>query len=137
MEERIINYLDMSEEQREFSLSHLKDIGFCPAYGKEKTMKRIMDKSVDGELPQFYFVYRKEALIGYLFIIGDTQKYRAFPWLAVSNEDELPISVAKPLMEIHKNTWEKTGNTKMANFVQERLNDCERGIGRLPEDFCR
>ena len=82
MEEQILNYLDMSEEQKEKSLRDLKSIGFYPAYGKEKTMKKIMDKSIAGEMPQFYFVFRKEQLIGYLFIIGDTQKYRAFPWLA-------------------------------------------------------
>lgn len=45
MEEQILNYLDMSEEQKEKSLRDLKSIGFYPAYGKEKTMKKIMDKS--------------------------------------------------------------------------------------------
>ena len=68
-------------------MKNLKNIGFYPAYGKEKTMKKIMNKSVAGEMPQFYFVFRKEQLIGYMFIIGDTQKYRAFPWLAISNVD--------------------------------------------------
>ena len=35
MEEQILNYLDMSEEQKEKSLRDLKSIGFYPAYGKE------------------------------------------------------------------------------------------------------
>lgn len=82
MEEQILNYLDMSEEQKEKSLRDLKSIGFYPAYGKEKTMKKIMDKSIAGEMPQFYFVFRKEQLIGYLFIIGDTQNIEPFRgWL--------------------------------------------------------
>lgn len=34
MEEQILNYLDMSEEQKEKSLRDLKSIGFYPAYGK-------------------------------------------------------------------------------------------------------
>ena len=61
MEEQILNYLDMSEEQKEKSLRDLKSIGFYPAYGKEKTMKKIMDKSIAGEMPQFYFVSEKNS----------------------------------------------------------------------------
>lgn len=137
MDEQILNYLDMSEEQKEKSLKALKSIGFSPVCGKEKTMKKIMDKSVAGEMPQFYFVFRKEQLIGYLFIIGDTQKYRAFPWLAVSNVDELPMRVTKRLMEIQIETWANTGNDNMANFLKRQLTDYEHGIGHRPENLCR
>ena len=93
MDEVILNYIELSEEQRKNALMNLKNIGFYPAYGTEQTMKNIMDKSIVDEMPQFYFVFRKEQLIGYLFIIGDTQKYRPFPWLAISNVDELPMRV--------------------------------------------
>lgn len=137
MGEQILNYMDMSEEQKEKALKALKSIGFSPAYGKEKTMKKIMDKSVAGEMPQFYFVFREEQLIGYLFMIGDTQKYRAFPWLAVSNADELPMRVTKPLMEIQIEVWTNTGNDKMVNFLKRQLTDYEQGIGHLPENLCR
>lgn len=137
MEEQILNYLDMSDEQKGRALIGLKGIGFYPAYGKEKTMKRIMDKSAAGELPQFYFVFRKEQLIGYMFIIGDTQKYRAFPWLAVSNADELPIRVTKPLMEIGIAAWKSIGNDKMAVFFQRQLTNYENGVGHQPENLCR
>ena len=137
MEEQILNYLDMSEEQKEKSLRDLKSIGFYPAYGKEKTMKKIMDKSIAGEMQQFYFVFRKEQLIGYLFIIGDTQKYRAFPWLAISNLDELPMRVTKALMEIQIEAWINIGDENMADFLRRQLTDYEHGIGHLPEKLCR
>lgn len=137
MEEQILNYLDMSEEQKEKSLRDLKSIGFYPAYGKEKTMKKIMDKSIAGEMPQFYFVFRKEQLIGYLFIIGDTQKYRAFPWLAISNLDELPMRVTKALMEIQIEAWINIGDEIMADFFRRQLTNYEHGIGHRPENLCR
>ncbi|MGN0203414.1 MAG: hypothetical protein ACI4BB_02650 [Coprococcus sp.] len=137
MEERILNYLEMSEEQRENALKELKSIGFYPAYGKEKTMKKIMDKSVAGDMPQFYFVFRKEQLIGYMFIIGDTQKYRAFPWLAISNVDEVPMRVTRPLMEIQIEAWKNMGNVNMADYLRRQLIDYERGIGHRPENLCR
>ena len=40
MEEVILNYIDMSEEQRINALENLKHIGFYPAYGTEQTMKK-------------------------------------------------------------------------------------------------
>lgn len=137
MDEQILNYLNMTKEQKEKSLRELKNIGFCPAYGTEKTIKKIMDKSVAGEMQKFYFVFRSEQLIGYMFIIGDTQKYRAFPWLAVSNVDELPMRVTRPLMEIEIKAWTSIGNKKMADFVREQLTDYEDGIGHRPENLCR
>lgn len=100
-------------------------------------MEKIMEKSVPGEIPQFYFVFRSEQLIGYMFIIGDTQKNRAFPWLAVSNVDELSMRVTRPLMEIEIKAWTNIGNKKMADFVREQLTDYEKGIGHRSENLCR
>ncbi len=137
MEEQVLNYLNMTDEQKEKALMGLKGIGFYPAYGKEKTMKRIMDKSAAGKLPQFYFAFREEQLIGYMFIIGDTQKYRAFPWLAVSNADELPMRVTRTFMETGIAAWRNAGHDNMADFFQRQLTDYENGIGHRPEDLCR
>ena len=72
--EQIYNYQDMSPEQRETALNALSSIGFCPAYGKVKTMQKIMDKSSGEKMPQFYFVFRDTALfigrwIGYVGLI--------------------------------------------------------------------
>lgn len=137
MEEQILNYLNMSEGQKEDALKSLKSIVFSPAYCKEKAMKKIMDKSVAGEMPQFYFVFRREQLIGYLFIIGDAQKHRAFPWLAVSNVDELPMRVTRPLMEIQIEAWANAGNDNMVNFLKKQLTEYEHGIEHRPENLCR
>ena len=65
--EQIYNYLDMSIEQRELALNSLKSLGFCPAYGKVKTMQNIMEKSIAGRMPQFYFAFRDTELIGYMY----------------------------------------------------------------------
>ena len=46
MEEIILNYIDMSEEQKINALKNLKNIGFYPAYGTELTMKKIPLKYV-------------------------------------------------------------------------------------------
>ena len=50
--------------------------------------------------PQFYFVLRENQLIGYNFLIGDTRKYKAFPWLAVGNMDEQKLTVCEELMKL-------------------------------------
>ena len=63
--ERIINYRDIPADQRETVLDQVQTLGFTTAYGKTKTMLRIMNQSVDGNGPQFYFVFRDEELIGY------------------------------------------------------------------------
>ena len=133
MEEVILNYIDMSEN----ALENLKHIGFYPTYGTEQTMKKIMDKSIVDEMPQFYFVFRKEKLIGYLFIIGDTQKYKSFPWLAISNVDELPMRVTRSLMKIHIEAWEKMNNVNMADYLRRQLQDYEYGVGHRSENLCR
>ena len=123
------NYLDMSIEQRETALNSLSSIGFYPAYGKVKTMQNVMDKSIVGQMPQFYFAYRDTKLIGYMFLIGDEKKFRAFPWLAVDNLNELPMCLVEPLMEIEIRAWYEVGMDLMADFCKRRLDDYRKGIG--------
>ena len=77
--EQIINYRDIPTDKRIDILNALERIGFFPAYGGVRTMQQIMEKSVPGSGPQFYFVFRENELIGYNFLIGDTKKYKAFP----------------------------------------------------------
>ena len=69
--ERIINYREIPAEKRIEVVAALESIGFISAFGGVKTMLRIMDKSVPETGPQFYFVFRKNELIGYHFLIGD------------------------------------------------------------------
>lgn len=98
--EQIINYRDIPTDKRIDILNALERIGFFPAYGGVKTMQQIMEKSVPGSGPQFYFVFRENELIGYNFLIGDTKKYKAFPWLAISNMDEQKLTVCEEMMKI-------------------------------------
>ena len=69
--EQIINYRDIPIDKRANVVKALENIGFVPVFGGVKTMLRIMDKSVPETGPQFYFVFRKNELIGYHFLIGD------------------------------------------------------------------
>ena len=94
--EQIINYRDIPTDKRIDILNALERIGFFPAYGGVRTMQQIMEKSVPGSGPQFYFVFRENELIGYNFLIGDTKKYKAFPWLAISNIDQRLRNRKKP-----------------------------------------
>ncbi len=51
-------------------------------------------------MPQFYFVFRKKELIGYMFLIGNDKMFGAFLWRAIDNLDELPMKIVEPLMDI-------------------------------------
>lgn len=135
----------MSLEQRESALSSLSSIGFLPAYGSIKTMRRIMDKSVGEKMPQFYFVFRNKELLGYMFLIGDNRRFRAFPWLAIDNLDELPMRVVEPLMDIAIKAWNNedgdiinadgsiTEKSLIAQSYKQRLENYKHGIGRRIE----
>lgn len=107
--ERIINYRDIPTDKKNDVLNALEQIGFFPAYGGVKTMQRVMEKSVPGSGPQFYFVFREDKLIGYNFLIGDTKRYKAFPWLAISNIDEQKMVVREEMMGMQVAFFEKLG----------------------------
>ena len=118
--EQIINYRDIPTDKRIDILNALERIGFFPAYGGVKTMQQIMEKSVPGSGPQFYFVFRENELIGYNFLIGDTKKYKAFPWLAISNMDEQ--------MSTYLINW-NTRKLKISNFhLKRNWNTCLMNI---------
>ena len=107
--EQIFNYRDIPTDQRLDILNALAQIGFFPAYGGVKTMQRIMEKSVPNSGPQFYFVLRENQLIGYNFLIGDTRKYKAFPWLAIGNMDEQKLTVCEELMKLQITFFQELG----------------------------
>ena len=144
--EQILNYQDMPPEQRESALNALSSIGFLPSYGKIRTMQRVMDKSVGDKMPQFYFVFRDMELIGYMFLIGNNKIFRAFPWLAVDNLDELPMRIVEPLVDIAIKTWNNEGGSiinadgsvteksVIAQSYKQRLANYKRGIGRRNEN---
>ena len=147
--ERFYNYPNMSLEQRKFALNSLSSIGFFPAYGSIKTMRRIMDKAFGEKMPQFYFVFREKELIGYMFLIGNDKMFRAFPWLAIDNLDELPMKIVEPLMDIAIKAWNNedgniinadgsiTEKSLIAQSYKQRLENYRHGTGRRSENECR
>ncbi len=135
--EQIINYRDIPTDKRLNILNALAQIGFFPACGGVKTMQRIMEKSVPGSGPQFYFVLRDNVLIGYNFLIGDTKKYKAFPWLAISNMDEQKLTVCEELMKLQITFFEQLGMHRMADHSVRMLEDYRKGIGKRKESDCR
>ena len=89
--ERILNYLDLPPQERDAVCKQLRSLGCSPAHGTRRTMKKEMEKSRPGTLPQYLFLFRDDALIGYLFLIAEKEgACKAFPWWAVHNADELP-----------------------------------------------
>ncbi len=60
-------------------------------------------------MPQFYFVFRDKELIGYMFLIGDDKKFRAFPWISIDNLDELPMRIVELLAAIAVKAWNDEG----------------------------
>ncbi|MFR1051139.1 MAG: hypothetical protein ACOX67_10070 [Oscillospiraceae bacterium] len=135
--EQILNYLDMSEEQRALALNSLSSIGFYPAHGKMETMRRIMDQSIVGERPQFYFAFRDSELIGYMFLIGDAQRFRSFPWIEINNLDELPMNLTEQLMKIAIDTYRGAGDIGQAIYHETLLGDYRNEIGHRRESDCR
>ena len=135
--EQILNYLDMTEEQRALALNSLSSIGFYPAYGKIRSMQRVMDKSTHGERPEYYFAFRNNELIGYMFLIGDAQRFRSFPWIAISNWDELPMNLTEQMMKIAVETYKSAGDIMQAIYHETLLEDYRNGIGHHKESDCR
>ena len=135
--EQIINFRDIPIDERADVLNALEGIGFAPACGGVKTMLRAMEKSVAETGPQFYFVFRENELIGYQFLIGDEKKYKAFPWLVISNMDEQKMVLCEKMMELQIAFFESLGMYKMVEHSAEILEDYRNGIGKRKESECR
>ena len=69
--ERILNYLDLPPQERDAVCKQLRSLGCSPAHGTRRTMKKEMEKSRPGTLPQYLFLFRDHTLIGYLFLIAE------------------------------------------------------------------
>ena len=102
------------------------------------TVKKEMEKSRPGTLPQYLFLFRDHTLIGYLFLIAEKEGFcRAFPWWAVHNADELPRNTALSFLAHGIQLSLDCGCPTLANRLQAQLEDQKKGIGRRPEEACR
>lgn len=135
--ERIVNYLDIPEEKRDAVMLSLPSLGFISPAGLDAA-KAEMDRSRKDSLPQFLFVFRDEELIGYQFLIAEKEHTsKAFPWWAVGNPDELPITLAVTLLEESIRLSTAYGCLKMAKGLNVLLENNKKGLGRRPEHLCR
>lgn len=136
--EQIINYLDIPGQDRDAVIECVLHVGFCPAYGKQKSMKRELEKSQAGKLPQYLFVFRDNELIGYMFLIAEKENYsKSFPWWAVDNSDELPLNTAIQLLEYGVWLSLQCDCPNLADRLTMSLENQKKGIGRRPENACR
>ncbi len=120
--ERIVNYLEIPDEEKDQIPEQLLRLGFCPAYGKQRTLKREMEKSRKGSLPQYLFLFRGEELVGYAFLIGEGEhKNRVFPWWAVDNSDVLAPESAVRLLEEAVRLSTECGCSALADRLQKNL----------------
>ncbi len=72
-------------------------------------------------------------------------KFRAFPWIAIDNLDELPMRIVEPLVEIAIKAWNNeedsivnpdgscTEKKLIALCYKQRLENYRCGIGRRNE----
>ena len=87
--------------------------------------------------PQFYFVFRGDELIGYNFLIGDSKKYKTFPYLAIGNPDEQKLAVCEEMMKIQIDFFEGLGMKKIADHCAVTMEDYRKGVGKRKENDCR
>ena len=135
--EYIINFRDIPCDQKTHVINQVLSLGFVPAYGSEKTMMRIMNQSIEGNGPQYYFVFRDADLIGYLFLIGDEKRYRAFPWLSVGNEDEQRMELCEKMVRLQIQFFTDLERMDVVKRLESRLQEYRHGNGKRAEKDCR
>ena len=134
--ETIINYLDIPNQERDNVLEQLLHLGFCPAYGKQKTIKREMEKSKKDKLPQYLFMFRDNELIGYSFLIGEKENIcKPFPWWATDNSDELPLETATHLLEYAIELSTKCDCLTLADRLKTNLENQKKEIAQQTRKY--
>ena len=129
---KIQTALDLPPDQLDAALRQLMDgLGFCPAWGGIAALKREMQRSRPGALPQFLFSWEDGKWTGYLFLIAQRERSnRALPWWAAHNADVLPRRTALPLMRAGLAVCRACG----ASALEERLKRDPAFCGAERED---
>ncbi len=136
MLEKIVNYLDIPEENRPDVLRALSSTSFYAREGME-ALKMQMDAAQRDQLPQYRFVFRDDTLIGYSFLYGESGNPHKIGGSGVSNVDELSLPLAVRILEEDIATWEAHGCHQLAKVTRMLLENQKKGIGRRPEQDCR
>ena len=117
----IKNYRDIHADQRDHIIHDLLKF-FCPAYGGQITIKKELEKSIEGTLPQYIFLLEDNQVIGYVFLIAEKKsEIRSFPWLSSHNADKLPKDVAEELLKYSINVCRECGALELANIQLDNL----------------
>ena len=133
--DEIINYRNLTEEEKDRCLAGLRQTSFCPADRDTGILRREMEKSVPGKLPQFVFVLREKKVIGYLFLIAEKEdRGRTFPWWSADNSDELPPETDLRLLAYGVQLCREAGCRKLAERLQLQAENHRKGIGRRPAE---
>lgn len=138
MSDEIVNYCDLSEHEKDKALRQLNELGYTHACGSINCMKKEMDKFHGHTLPQYIFVRRNGEFIGYMFLIAESEKSnKVFPWWAIDNSDELPLSTDIRLLQYGIDLCKKSKCFKLAERLQYQLENHKKYIGRRTEENSR
>ena len=133
--DKIVNYRDLAEKEKDNCLAGLRQTSFCAADRDTETLKKEMEKSVQGRLPQFVFVLRDGKVIGYLFLIAEKENNsRVFPWWETDNSDELPPETDLRLLAYGIQLCREAECRKLEKRLQFQAENHRNGIGRRPAE---
>lgn len=134
MSDEIINYLVLSENEKDQAIHQLNKFGFVSPCDNIDLIKKEMEKSRGHTLPQYIFVRRNREFIGYMFLIAECENNSTvFPWWAIDNSDELPLKTDIRLLQFGIEVCKKAECFQLAERLQHQLENHKKYIGRRPE----
>lgn len=117
----IINYRLLSTYRKKNLVKDLNKIGF-PS-NDYKHLLNHFNQSIKDCLPQYYFIYHKNRLIGYCFLIGE-EPNDYFIWWITHNLDTIDSDNASYLFNYFILECERLNWTKGIKFFKEEIVDC-------------
>ena len=131
MLDEIVNFHDLSEHEKYKAIRQLNELGFTLACNDINLIKNEMDKSQGYTLPQFVFVRRNGEFIGYMFLIAESENNSTiFPWWAIDNSDELPLTTDIRLLQFGIELCKKSECFQLAERLHHQLENHRKYIGR-------
>lgn len=108
---RIKHYQDIEAEDRDTVLQELFQLGFVSQ--NRMAIKRELGRSQEGKLPQLLFLFRGDALVGYVYLMGEQ-----FSCWAMHNLDELPSDEIAPIFAYAIRLCEECGCLKLKSRLE-------------------
>ena len=118
----IINFLDLTEKEKRHLPAQLAAVNFLPAHGGYSALRRELNRSAPGKLPQLLLAREGGEVAGYLFLISEgSGASRVLPWCAVSNCDQLSGEDAVNLIRAGYDLAKECGAENLANQMDAQL----------------